>query len=498
MLCAVVCERTVEAARSAFERFAEQADIFEVRLDALDPTPNATALEALLRAPRPRVIVTNRGLRDHGGFTGSEADRIATLVRSLELGADHIDVELDAIDALPSDVERDRVVASWHDFDRTPPANELDAMRERLEATGAGVTKLVTFARMFEDNQRVLDLPRRSDRPMIALCMGDLGRTSRLLSLRAGGWLTFGSIEEGRESAPGQIPLAELRERFDLPRMTRDSRIYGILGHGIGYSLSPAIHNRAFADAGDDAVYLAFDVEEPRALLAAPDSLGIHGLSVTIPHKETVRDWVVSSGGELDDVAREIGAVNTLVRRDGAWRGVNTDGPAVVDVLRARIDAATLADARLLILGAGGVARSIAWAAAQLGLAGAIASRDVHKGRAIADPFGLEHVAWDARHDVEASIVCNATPIGSLSSKESSPYDVRRSRGIAWLFDTIYVPHRTRLLAEGLEAGIATIHGIEMFGHQAAAQSRIWTGRDRTSWFLEEATKLALPGGGSA
>ncbi len=494
MLCAVVREPSVAAARAVLSRFAERADIFEVRLDALDPPPDAAALEALLRAPRPRVIVTNRGPRDQGGFAGPEADRIAWLERALALGADYVDVELDAIDALSGDVPRDRVIASWHDFDGTPPAPELEAIRERLAATGAGVTKLVTFAREFEDNRRVLDLPARGDRPMIALCMGDLGRVSRLLAPRSGGWLTFGSIEEGRESAPGQIPLDELRDRFHLPRMTPSSRIYGILGHGIGYSLSPALHNRAFAAAGDDAVYVAFDVEDPRPLLAAPGALGVEGLSVTIPHKETVRDVVASGGGAIDDVAREIGAVNTLVRRDGVWHATNTDGPAVVDVLRSRIGASR---PRVLVLGAGGVARSVAWAAARLGLRGVVASRDERKGRSVADAFGLEWAPWDARHDVDAAVVCNATPIGSVTSKESTPYDVRRSRGVAWLFDTIYVPHRTRFLAECLESGIATVHGIEMFGYQAAAQSRIWTGRDRTSWFLEESANLASPGGES-
>ena len=278
-------------------------------------------------------------------------------------------------------------------------------------------------------------------------------------------------------------------DRFDLGRLGRETDIYGLVGHRIDYSLGPTVHNRVFRELGLDAAYVLFDVTEPRAVIDAADRLGIRGLSVTIPHKESVIEAV----DEIDDAAREIGAVNTIVRgADGRCVGSNTDGPAVVAVLERGL-ASTGRDEsdRVLILGAGGVARAVAWAVRRLGLEGWIASRTREKGVALGDAFGLEWIDWEARQDVAASIVCNATPLGAPGTEEISPYAVQRSRPTKLLFDSVYIPHRTRFLEDGRRAGSVVATGLEMFLHQAAAQSRMWTGEDRTAWFLGLLPELA-------
>ena len=262
--------------------------------------------------------------------------------------------------------------------------------------------------------------------------------------------------------------------------------IIGILGRDIGYSLSPDVHNPVFREFAPDSVYLPLDTSDPGAVLDAADRLGLRGLSVTIPHKEAVAPHC----RELDSAAREIGAVNTLLRRDGAWFGFNTDGPAIVRVLE-RLDPER---GTLLVLGSGGVARAVAWAARQLGYRGVIAGRNRETTTSIASDFGLETCDWDARRDVRAGVVVNATPLGSTSARKATPFDVPYSSATRCLFDTVYVPHRTRFLDEGERAGLRVAHGLEMFLDQAAEQSRLFTGVDRRDRFtqrFEELTELA-------
>jgi len=483
---AVVFENDTRAARRALEDAgARGADVCEIRIDAI-ARPD---LERLLAPPRCPVIVTNRPARERGRFEGSEEERLASLRRALDLGAEQADIEIDSFDRLPPEIPRERLVASWHDHEGTP--DDLEAPLARLESTGAGVLKLVTTARTFEDNLRVLALPRRATRPLIALCMGDLGRPSRLLAARFGGHLTFAAAAAGAESAPGQYPLDALLEDFALRRIAPSTEIYGILGRRIGYSLSPRVHNRAFEALGLDKAYLAFDLDDPEPLLANAERLGLVGLSVTIPYKETV----ARLADRLDPVAAEIGAVNTLLRAaDGSWAGCNTDGPAVARCLR---DAVAGEGRRggmppsILILGAGGVARAVAWAARSLGFRGWCASRSADRARPFTARFGLEWIPWDARHEVEAQVVCNATPLGSEGAREATPFHAERSRAAAVLFDTVYVPRRTPFLEEGERSGCAVIRGIEMFLGQAALQCAQFTGEDREAWFLDRFGDLA-------
>lgn len=490
MICGVIQESSAVEARRVLDLRAGEADLFELRVDAFEEAVDRAALEALLRQPRPPVIVTNRGTRDRGGFRGSESDRLAVLTLAVELGAEWIDIELESIEELPATTAFDRVVVSHHDYEATPV--NLDAWLARLEATPAAVMKIATHAASFGDSVRMLELPGRASRALIAVCMGEHGTVTRLLTTRVGGWLTFAAAAAGKASAPGQMTLDEMRGRFDLGRLRADTEVYGILGRGIGYSMSPAVHNRAFRELDRNAVYVAFDMDAAAGLLEAAPLLGLRGLSVTIPHKEVMRDLLRDRAGcTLDAAAREIGAVNTLLRDDvGTWCGYNTDGPAVVEVLRAHLGDSLAAADRVLVLGAGGVARALAWAAMRLGIGGWCASRSSDNGAPLADEFGLEWVPWESRHDVGASIILNGTPIGSTSSREMRPYDVSPSRGLRLLFDTIYVPHRTRFLDEGARAGIPVAHGIEMFLHQAAMQSRIWCGQERTPWFLALADQL--------
>jgi shikimate dehydrogenase len=256
--------------------------------------------------------------------------------------------------------------------------------------------------------------------------------------------------------------------------VTAQTRLAGVIGHPVRHSLSPVIHNAAYAATGLDWVYVAFDVAPGCAAeaLEGMRALGIAGLSVTTPHK----DAVYAALRELSTSAAKMRAVNTVeLREDGVLVGHNTDGDGFVDSLRAEtgIDPAGL---RVAVLGAGGAARSVVEA---LGRAGAcdVAVLNRTSTRALdaahlAGPVGRVGRNTDL-HD--ADIIVNATSIGMGGDEiPLDPVLLRRGQIVA---DLVYHPIDTALLRAAAAAGARPVDGLGMLVHQAARQFRIWTGK---------------------
>jgi shikimate dehydrogenase len=258
---------------------------------------------------------------------------------------------------------------------------------------------------------------------------------------------------------------------------------FAVLGHPIGHTLSPAMHNAAFKALDMDAVYLAFDVEPERlmAVLPAMAAMGFVGLNLTVPHKE-----VAFHGLEhLDESARLLGAVNTVHIENGVLTGYNTDGAGFLMAVEEAFGR-DVAGTTLFVLGAGGAGRAVALAAARAG-AGSLTLSDVDEARAqtLADQIrgavedaqvevvsGAEHQAEAAR---QADLVVQATPIGMKSSDPGllPPGAFRPDQHV---FDLIYSPRETPLLQTAREAGAKTANGLGMLLHQGVKAFSIWTG----------------------
>ena len=248
--------------------------------------------------------------------------------------------------------------------------------------------------------------------------------------------------------------------------------VAAVIGSPVRHSLSPALHNAAFAASGADWVYTAFEVAPGRAgdALAAMRTLGLGGLSVTMPHKDDVADAV----DELDPAAAALHSVNTVVRlADGRLRGHSTDGAGFV---------ASLAEAgadpmgrRVVVLGAGGAARAVVDA---LGRAGAaevvVVNRNADRATtaaALAGPVGRVGSAADV---ADAELVVNATSVG-MGTLEL-PLDPGMLRAGQVVADLVYHPLETALLAAARAAGARVVDGLGMLVHQAALQQELWLG----------------------
>ncbi len=263
--------------------------------------------------------------------------------------------------------------------------------------------------------------------------------------------------------------------------------VAAVIGHPVGHSLSPAMHNAAFAAAGLDWTYVAFDVAPggASAALAAMRTLGIAGLSVTMPHKEAVAAAV----DVLDPAATALRSVNTVARAcDGHLVGYSTDGDGLVDWLAAC--GVSVAGAAVAVLGAGGAARSVVDA---LGRAGAARIAVVNRTatRAV-EAAGLAAVARVGTVDDlgAATIVVNATSVGMGTGE--LPVDPDRLRPGQVVADLVYHPLDTALLRAAHAVGCTTVDGLGMLVHQAVRQQVLWTGRHPDPAIMRAAAEAEL------
>jgi shikimate dehydrogenase len=275
--------------------------------------------------------------------------------------------------------------------------------------------------------------------------------------------------------------------------------VVGVIGDPIRHSLSPALHNAAFAALGLDWAYLAFPVpagEVPGAL-AGMRALGIDGLSVTMPHKDAVVELV----DHLSPTAARLGAANTVVRRGGRLAGESTDGDGFLAALRLD-EGWEPAGRRCLVLGTGGAARAVALALGQAGAAQvAVVGRRPEAAEVAAELAGSVGRTAGPEEAGEADLIVNATPVGMTGivglDRESvprMPFDIdvgRLGRG-QLVVDLVYAPAATPLLDGARRQGAATANGLGMLIHQAALQFRLWTGEDPPLEVMSAAALSAL------
>lgn len=263
------------------------------------------------------------------------------------------------------------------------------------------------------------------------------------------------------------------------------TRVYGLLGRPVAHSLSPAMHNAAFRELGIDAVYVAFPVTDLAHAVAGLRGLAIGGASVTIPFKEEI----IPILDELDPVAARIGAVNTVVNRDGRLTGYNTDWLGFLKALEGKTG---IPGERFLILGAGGAARALVFAVKEQGGHFATTDLDRKRAAALAREFGGEALAPEEVAHYSATVLINATPVGMEPDSEGIPLNPELLGRFRVVMDLVYRPLETRLLQEARERGCEVIDGLQMLIHQGAAQFELWTGRPAPVDIMSRAAYEAL------
>lgn len=485
MICVSIKARTSEEAAGLLRRAkAEGAHVAEVRADLI-PRPDLSKI--LADKPLP-VIVTARPKWEGGDWSGDETSRILLLNEAGRGGADYIDLEYKAYKELP-DISS-KVIVSYHDFGHVP-AN-LAATARKMELLKPHAIKIACRANSTRD---VLELAKLSTGPgalRSVIAMGEWGEPLRILYGKRGGLMTYACFDEESATAPGQVSLRDLVELYAADRIDDDTRVYGVVGNPVRQSRGPALWNRAFRRLGWNSAYVRVPLDDPSSLRDAIQTFDLSGVSVTVPHKQAVIERL----DEVDATADRIGAVNTIVRRDGRLVGSNTDWLGALQAIREGCERAfgseSVAGKKCLLIGAGGTGRAILYGLMSAGAEVVVTNRDWDRASDLAQEFGAKPIPLEAVEQVvDPDIIVNATRVG-MAPHEAESLVPRSLLGAGQVcFDAVYTPAETRFLREAAEAGAEIVPGRRMFVLQAAAQFKLFTGEDVPAEMLDEWERLA-------
>ena len=494
-ICLCLTGGSLEQDAALLRRERSNVDLAELRADFLEPAELAhlARFPALVDLP---VILTLRRTADGGRWRGAEGERRRLLREALAAAGTtyaFVDLEEDLRDAELEGAARAHgcgVIRSFHDFHGVP-ANLAARVRRLARACGrrGELPKAAVWVRGSRDQRRLVEACRELQGvEKILTGMGEYGSFSRILAGKLGSWLTYCSPPAGEEAdhlaapasaglaAPGQLDPGTLVELYRFRGIGPQTVVYGVVGNPIAHSRSPEIHNRAYAALGLDAVYVPFLADDPVAFLKAAEALGVRGLSVTVPFKERVLRLARSA----EEEAEATGAANTLLAVAGIWRAANTDVAGFLTPLEREAPALLQPGTGAVVLGAGGAARAVVHALVRRGLRVLVLNRTPARARVLARRFGCAWGGLDepglARLSGHSALIVQTTTVGMDGAGD--PLPEYAFRGDEIVYDLVYTPALTPLLARARAAGCRTIGGWSMLRAQAEAQFRLFTGRE--------------------
>jgi 3-dehydroquinate dehydratase/shikimate dehydrogenase len=507
-ICVPVCEQRAGELAQRVADAAGIAELIELRFDCLPSVELNMALrhlDELQRVSLRPLILTLRPAEQGGGREIDTLNRLAFWVNNFLYNDQYegfADIECDLLLMIQqSEDERwkkldwTRVICSHHDFTGMPGV--LEKTYERMALTPARVFKIAVLADDVTDCIPVfhlLERARREGRELVAIAMGPHGVATRILGPSRGAFLTYGPLDDALATAPGQMSATALNDLYRIRRINEETEIMGLMGAPVAHSVSPQMHNAAFAARRLNAVYIPFEVREAEAFIrrmvhprTRELDWRLRGLSVTAPHKSAVMELL----DYLEPPAREIGSVNTIVVEEDRLVGYNTDAEAFLSPLKNRND--QLRGARCALIGAGGAARSILWALRKEGAAVTTYARNVDAARPLAERFGADCASLENARFSGFDLVINATPLGTRGQHENeTPVTAAQLQGARCAYDLVYNPPETPFMREARAAGCEIIGGLMMLVTQAAAQFKLWSGVDAPLDVIGEAAARAL------
>ncbi len=483
-ICVPLSEQTFSALASACQAAISVADLIELRLDGLEPNElSHSKTHDLVNAISKPVILTFRPTEQGGGRSLTTRERLSFWEAAFKTNAAFFDIESDLVAELVTyepefQPDWSRVICSHHAFNATQ--SNLNSLYEQLAGTPARIVKIAVQAKTIVDCVEVfqlLDVATREERETIAIAMGSAGVVTRVLGPSRGSFLTYGALEPKKGTAPGQVVAEDLRSLYRLDQIDRETMITGLVGQPVMHSVSPHIHNAAFQSANMNGVYIPLEVHNlndffKRMVDTRTRELewNLRGLSITAPHKLEVMaclDWI-------EPRAKKIGAVNTIVLENEQLLGYNTDCDGLIEPLLKRVGA--LDGSRVAVIGAGGAASAAVFALQERNAEVSLYTRDVAKGRVLADRFNISCEPIASASFAGKDIVVNATPLGSSGAHvDESPATTEQLRGSRLVYDLVYTPIETLLMSQARKAGCEVLGGLEMLVAQANQQFKIWT-----------------------
>jgi 3-dehydroquinate dehydratase/shikimate dehydrogenase len=488
-ICLVLNAPTIRENLALVDLYRHLIDIVELRVDCLAPD------ERLQFRSFPEVadipcILTIRRKSDGGQFVEGEGSRTALLARGLAFADTdprknfaYIDLEEDI--QVPSIEEAarafgTRIIRSVHDMNG--PISDIAARVRRLRKTKDEIAKIAFMPRNLSDVTNLFrEAQTLENEDYILIAMGPYGLPSRVLAPVVGSCVTFVSSEESIRQAGnalGHLDPVTINETYRVRSISAATRVFGVTGNPLNATSSPAIHNSGYARQGIDAVYVPIRADTIEETIEFADTIGITGLSVTFPFKETVLPNLQA----ISEQTGEIGACNTILKTDEGWEGFNTDAPGFSRALLEFLGRRDLKRMRVAIIGAGGAAKAIAHAVRALGGKACVFNRTTDKARELAQQYNFKWASLDAGNRIllesYSDVIIQTTNVGMTPDSDCDPIEFYSFTGHEAVYDVIYHPERTKMLKRAQKAGCRVCNGYTMLQYQAYIQYKLFTGVD--------------------
>ncbi|PJD97288.1 MAG: shikimate dehydrogenase [Parachlamydia sp.] len=463
MLCVVITGPSFTAARAQICKSAAIADLLEFRLDLFtdETLIHIEVLRSLASASQ--VLYTLRS-QNQGGKGPNGNRRLELIETYLKNPPAYLDVEIhDSLDwvlAIRAACPQMKIIASVHYF--TSGFEVVPTALKLLELIPADIYKIAIQAVSIEDTLKLMLLAKKTPLPLALISMGEKGELSRILSPVYGGALTYAAVDEAAAAVPGQMIAETLLQTYRFKTLNIKTQIYGLIGFPTSKSISHHTHNAVFSLLGKNAVYVKVDLvpEELERVLPLLQALGWQGLSVTMPLKASIMDYLDA----YDEAVSQIGVANTVVFRANQLLGFNTDGKGALKAIKGKVDPKHKI---LVILGAGGAASAIGYEALQSSANVIFLNRHPEKALRLAQHYGCKGGDLAELQTYAYDLLINCTP-----DPMPIPEDWIHPQAI--VMDITTNPQKTPFLEAALKKGCQVIYGLEMFAAQAALQFELW------------------------
>ena len=476
----------MEQAIDELKQAEKYVDLIELRIDHIQNI-DANKLKKIIGIKNKKVIVTCRPKSFGGKFGGNEEERTTLLKKAIESKADFIDIEIESVKKdiieLIKNKKNTRVIISYHNFKETLPLNKLSKKYDEIKKINPDLIKIITNARSINDNFTIFEL-LKNKKDLISFCMGIRGQISRILAPKYGSILTFASLAEGKESASGQFSIDEMKNTYNIDSINEETNVLGVIGKFAENSMSKYMHNACFKAKKINFVYMPFKVEENelKEFMENFRKFDFKGASVTIPHKLEVMKHIDS----IDEIAKQIGAVNVLNNKNNRISGSNSDCYGAMEALKEKT---ALKNKKALVIGAGGGARAIIYGLKKENAIITITNRTIENARALAGEFKIKYADIKSIKSLikESDIIINTTSVGMNPKPDESIINEEDLVKGKIIMDIVYKPIETKLIKNARKAKCITITGERMLVYQAINPFKMWTKQDADFNLMENA-----------
>lgn len=491
LICMTLTGKTLAENAELAKKYSKKTDIVELRVDCLDEEEQLYVRRFPSMVEQPCILTIRRDV-DGGKFIGSEFSRTNLFGSALAFANQdraknfaYVDFEEDyhvsgiQDAALAFDV---RIIRSLHNM--TGPVTNLRERATSMMKTGFEIPKIAFMPTSLNDVTNMFKEGLEMTQDHIFVAMGDLGLPSRILSSKSGSYLTYVSPEETLQnlSGIGHITPNSINDLYRFRSIDDNTDVFGVIGWPLKKTSSPEIHNQGYITHGMNSVYVPIRANSVGEAMTFCDQVGVKGLSVTIPHKESIMYYLA----DISQDAKTIGAVNTIVKKENGWSGFNTDAYGFQRSLEELTGFSKLKRKKVAIIGAGGAAKAIAYVVKQMGAKACVFNRTLSSAKELAEKYGFEYAELSPASKDKifsySDLIIQTTSVGmnaqGAPNNENDPLYFYDFKGHEIVYDIVYVPEVTPIMKRAEQAGCLTCNGYKMLQYQGYMQFKIFTGED--------------------